>query len=74
MQDQLIALRQEFFTADVAIKFDQREMGRLYQEGLEKGASPQSWQATPPELAPGDGDYIRNGLNLRAAPGDATTR
>ena len=71
MRYQLISLRQDFMTGDVAIQFDQKEMSRLYAEGLEKGASPQSWLATPPELAPGDGDYIRNGLNLRPAPPDA---
>ncbi|HUR53946.1 MAG TPA: patatin-like phospholipase family protein [Gemmataceae bacterium] len=67
MRYHLSAVRQEFRTADLAIKFDQQEMGRLYQEGFERGGSPQSWMATPPELAPGDGDYIRNGLHLRPA-------
>jgi predicted acylesterase/phospholipase RssA len=74
MRYHLSALRQDFLAADVAIKFDQMELGRLYQEGLEKGGSPQSWMATPPELAPGDGDYIRNGLHLRPAPPDEHTR
>ena len=71
MRYQMISLGQDFMAADVAIKVDQKEMGRLYAEGLERGASPQSWLTTPPELAPGDGDYIRNGLNLRPAPPDA---
>jgi predicted acylesterase/phospholipase RssA len=74
MRYQLISLRQEFVTADVAIKFDREEMGKLYAEGLEKGALPESWVATPPELSPGDGDYIRHGLHLRSAPPDQNMR
>ena len=70
----LIALRQDFLAGDVAIKFDQKEMAKMYAEGLERGASPEAWATTPPELAPGDGDYIRNGLRLRPAPPDEHTR
>jgi predicted acylesterase/phospholipase RssA len=70
MRYHLTALRQDFRTGDVAIKFDPAEMNHLYREGLAHGASGRAWQPGPPELTPGDGDYIRNGLKLRTPPGE----
>lgn len=69
MQYHLAALRQDFVTVDNSVKFDQVEMTKLFQEGLTQGMNGPNWISGPPGLNPGDGDYIRTGLQLVTPPG-----
>ena len=60
----LTALRQEFPHLPTSVDFDQEAMTRLFEEGKAQALAG-TWMDGPPTLSPGDGDYIRTGLELR---------
>ncbi len=64
----LTALRQDFASPDISVKFDQEAMNQLYEEGFVQACGASSWMFGPPTLSPGDGDFIRTGLQLRTPP------
>ena len=59
------ALRPEFHTVEDSLDFRKPEQTRLLAEGMRLGASANPWMVGPPELMPGDGDFIRTGNRLR---------
>ena len=61
----LTALRQDFTSIDLSVKFNQDAMNKLYDEGVRQGSSGSAWMYGPPTLSPGDGDFIRNGTKLK---------
>jgi hypothetical protein len=67
----LTALKQDFVSIDLSVKFDQEAMNKLYDEGVRQGSTGNSWMHGPPTVSPGDGDFIRTGLRLRTPPDGA---
>jgi predicted acylesterase/phospholipase RssA len=66
MQYHLTALRQDMqVNAETLMSIDQDEMMKLYAEGRRDGAAGPAWRYAPPDIAPGDGDFVRAGLRLR---------
>jgi predicted acylesterase/phospholipase RssA len=66
MQYHLAALRQDMaVNADTLISIDQNQMTKLCTEGSKDGLAGPAWRFAPPEICPGDGDYVRGGLRLR---------
>lgn len=66
MQYHLTALRQDVLVnADTLISIDQNEMTKLCLEGGKDGLAGPAWRNAPPDICPGDGDYVRGGLRLR---------
>jgi predicted acylesterase/phospholipase RssA len=63
-----MSLRQDFLTLDDSLSFKKSEQTRLLAEGIRLGASREGWRSIPPEIMPGDGDYIRTGVKLRSVP------
>jgi hypothetical protein len=61
----LTALPAGFSTLERAVDFDQKEMQKLFDEGVCQGGAGPAWSSGPPTLSPGDGDYIRTGTRLR---------
>jgi len=64
-------MRPGFQTLETSVEFNQKEMQKLFEEGLCQGQAGPAWKSGPPTLSPGDGDFIRNGLKLRSVPGMA---
>ncbi len=64
----LAALRQDFRTVDAALQFNTKAQTDLLGEGVRVGAAGPAWLPGPPELMPGDGDFVRTGTKLRSAP------
>ena len=64
----LTALAPGFKTLDNSVDFDQKEMQKLFDEGVCQGDAGPAWMTGPPAISPGDGDFIRNGLKLRTVP------
>ena len=62
----LTALDQDFQTLETAVRFNRVEMAKLFMEGRSQGANGPAWMFGPPTLSPGDGDFIRTGLRMRA--------
>jgi hypothetical protein len=50
------------------VDFDQKGMQLLCAEGMRQGSAGPAWMYGPPTLSPGDGDYIRTGLQFRTPP------
>jgi hypothetical protein len=69
MKYHLTSVRQEFETVPMPVNFDQKEMEKLYREGVRQGSAGPAWEDGPPALSPGDGDSIRTGPRLPAPPG-----
>ena len=63
------ALPQGFRTLDTSVNFDQKEMTKLFDEGVRQGERGPTWLYGPPTLSPGDGDFVRSGLKLRVPQG-----
>lgn len=63
----LTALRPGFRTLENSVDFDQKQMTKLFEEGVAQGTAGPNWMSGPPTLSPGDGDYIRTGTRLRSA-------
>lgn len=69
MRYHMIALRQDAdISADSPVKFDQKLMQRLYEEGRRDGEGGPNWMYAPPALSPCDGGYARGGARLRTMP------
>jgi hypothetical protein len=64
----LTALQAGFQTLETSVDFDQKEMQKLFDEGMCQGMAGPAWQSGPPTLSPGDGDFIRTGVKLRSMP------
>ena len=64
----LTALQEGFRTLETSVDFDQKEMQKLFDEGMCQGAAGPAWMSGPPTLSPGDGDFIRNGVRLKSVP------
>lgn len=66
MQYHLTALRQDaVVNVQSNISIDPQEMTKLYAEGLKDGVVGPAWRYAPPDICPGDGDFVRGGLRLR---------
>ncbi|HEV3387126.1 MAG TPA: patatin-like phospholipase family protein [Gemmata sp.] len=66
MQYHLTALRQDVnVNAETLISIDQNEMTKLCLEGGKDGLAGPAWRYAPPDICPGDGDFVRGGLRLR---------
>jgi hypothetical protein len=68
MRYHLTALAQGFGGPDTSVDFDQKGMQLLFAEGMRQGMAGPAWMYGPPTLSPGDGDYIRTGLDYRTPP------
>lgn len=68
VQYHLAALRQDM-VVDVTtpISINQGEMTKLFAEGIKDGVAGPQWRYAPPDICPGDGDFVRGGLRLRSA-------
>lgn len=67
MQYHLTALSQDVIVnAETLISIDQKEMTKLCVEGTKNGLAGPAWRYGPPDISPGDGDYVRGGLQLKS--------
>jgi predicted acylesterase/phospholipase RssA len=68
MQYHLTALRQDILVnVETLMSIDQKEMTKLYADGIRDGVAGPAWRYAPPDICPGDGDYVRGGVRLRTA-------
>jgi hypothetical protein len=51
--------------AETLMSIDQGEMTKLYASGVRDGVAGPSWRFAPPDISPGDGDFVRAGLRLK---------
>ena len=56
-------------TVETLMSINQSEMARLYTEGIKDGVTGPLWRFAPPEVCPGEGDYVRGGLRLQSTDG-----
>ncbi len=69
MQYHLTALKQDVpANSETPISIDQKEMTKLYAEGMREGVAGPAWRYAPPDICPGDGDIVRGGLRLSTKP------
>jgi hypothetical protein len=68
MQYHLASLKQDVaVNAETLMSINQGEMTKLYAEGVRDGVAGPGWRYAPPDICPGDGDFVRAGLRLKTA-------